>query len=284
MADVLGTPPRYSLAGERLPFARFVLYAIVIAFLLLFAAPAANAAGYDRDDALRISQDALGNALGSYTLTNSDGRSFLLDSLRGSPYLVSMIFTSCHHICPTTTKHIDQSAAAAREVLGDDSFTIVTIGFDVANDTPEAMRNFARAQSIDGNRWLFLSADAQTIEALSQDLGFQYFASPRGFDHLNQVSIVDRQGQVYSQVYGVNFSLPSLVEPLKQLVFNRPQYGGHPFTGLVDRVRLFCTVFNPATGRYEIDNSLFIQTAVGLMIVLSIAVYLLREASRARRH
>jgi len=283
MADVIGTPPRHFVAGERLSFARFVFCVIAIAKLLLIEAAHADSQAYDRDDALLESQSAIGNALGDYRFHGVGGEEFYLDTLSGKPYLVSLVFTSCHHICPAVTKHIDAASRAARDVLGDDSFEIITIGFDTANDTPEAMQSFARQQGINAANWQFLSASPETIAALSEDLGFLYFPSPRGFDHLNQVSVIDRQGAVYSQVYGVRFELPALVEPLKQLVFNRPESAGHPFSGLVDRVRLFCTVFNPATGRYETDNSLFIQTAVGLMIVLSVAIYLLREANRARR-
>lgn len=283
MAYVLGTPTSHFVAGERLSFARFAFCVIAIVTLLLIEAAHADNQAYDRDDALRESQSAIGNSLGDYTLHEVDGEEFHLATLNGKPYLVSLVFTSCHHICPAVTRHIDATSRAARDVLGDDSFEIVTIGFDTANDTPQAMQSFARQQGIDAGNWRFLSASPETITALSEDLGFLFFPSPRGFDHLNQVSVIDRQGAVYSQVYGVRFELPALVEPLKQLVFNRPESVGHPFSGLVDRVRLFCTVFNPATGRYETDNSLFIQTAVGLMIVLSVAIYLLREANRARR-
>jgi protein SCO1/2 len=51
----------------------------------------------------------------------------------------------------------------------------------------------------------------------------------------------------------------------------------------VDRIRLFCTVYDPATGRYEIDNSLFIQIAIGLIVVLTVSFYLWREFRRARK-
>ena len=96
--------------------------------------------------------------------------------------------------------------------------------------------------------------------------------------------MIDRQGKVYSQVYGMKFELPSLVEPLKQLVLNRPESAGHPISGLVDRIQLFCTVYNPATGRYEFDNSLFFQIASGFIVVFGISYYLIIEARRARRH
>ena len=92
---------------------------------------------------------------------------------------------------------------------------------------------------------------------------------------------------MYSQVYGVTFELPWLVEPLKQLVFNRPESAGHLVAGLVDRIKLFCTVFDPTTGRYRFDNSLFVRSAAGLLFILGLMIYLTREiiiARRAKKH
>ena len=231
---------------------------------------------YDADDALRVSQSVIGATIGDHAFTDRLNREVSLRNYAGKPLVVSMIFTSCHHVCPTTTKHLANAIRAAREVLGPYSFEVITVGFDAARDTPDAMRAFAREQGIDMDGWRFLSGTPETIAALSEDLGFVFYASPRGYDHINQTTIVDRNGVVYSQVYGVNFELPWLVEPLKQLVFNRPESSGHMLASLVDRVRLFCTVYNPASGRYEIDNSLFIQIAIGFMIVLSVAFYLWR--------
>lgn len=278
MANVLDQTSRHRVTGGRTLFA-------LLCFGLIPAVAIATdpAASYDRDAALQISQAAIGNALGDHVLTNPDGDAVRLSDYRGKPLLISMIFTSCHHICPTTTKNIDTATLAAAEALGAESFEIVSIGFDTKKDTPEAMRAFAREQGIDADNWQFLSATANTVDALSHDLGFQFFPSPRGFDHLNQLTIIDRDGKVYSQVYGMRFELPWLVEPLKQLVFNRPESQGHAFAGLLDRVRLFCTVYNPATGRYEFDNSLFFQIAAGFIVIFSISFYLWRESRRPRR-
>ena len=265
-------------------FALFFCTVVCVLPSLASGEVAANGEEYDRDSALKISQSAIGTKLGDYTFTTTDGRSVRLTDYNGKPLLISMIFTSCHHICPTTTKHIKEAAEAAQDALGENSFDIVSIGFDTANDNPNTMRSFAAQQNVHADNWQFLSTTAETIEQLSQDLGFQFFVSPRGFDHLIQLSMIDRNGKVYSQVYGMNFELPALVEPLKQLVLNRPESAGHPISGLVDRVRLFCTVYNPATGRYEFDNSLFIQIAVGFIFVFSLAFYLIRETRRARRN
>lgn len=231
---------------------------------------------YDPERALQISQAALGTTVADYRFVDRFGESVSWHDFAGNPVVVSMIFTSCYHVCPTTTKHLGQANAAAREVLGDDSFAVLTIGFDALHDTPQAMRTFAREQGADAANWRFLSATPATIAALSRDLGFLYFASPRGFDHLNQVTVIDREGKVYRQVYGTNFELPWLVEPLKELVFNRPESAGHLVAGLLDKIRLFCTVYDPGTGRYEYDRSLFFQMAIGFIIILSVIIYLWR--------
>lgn len=239
---------------------------------------------YDADQALQFSQQVVGREIGDYELLDRRGRVVRLRSDHaGRPLVVSMIFTSCHHVCPTTTKHLATAVDAAREALGKDNFDVVTIGFDVANDTPEAMAAFARRQGIDDDHWRFLSASPDNIEELSADLGFIFFPTPRGFDHINQSSVIDRNGKVYSQVYGVSFELPWLVEPLKDLVFNRPSSAGHLFAGLIDRVKLFCTVYDPTTGRYRFDNSLFMQVFVGATTILAILFILLREVFAARR-
>ena len=267
------------------PMLRTLLICCGLALPVLVQAQTAPAADqYDKQVALATSQAAIGQTLTDHQLLTSDGRTVRLSDYRGKPLLLSMIFTSCYHICPATTQHIKQSVEAAREVLDEDSFRVVTIGFDTARDTPDAMRAFAReqgARKIAG--WEFLSASQDTIEQLAAELGFIYFPSPRGFDHLTQLTLLDRDSMVYSQVYGMNFDLPWLTEPLKELVYNRPPAERHMLAGLVDRVRLFCTVYDPATGRYTFDYSLFIQIAIGLMVVLGVGFYLFRESRRARQ-
>ncbi|NIP17285.1 MAG: redoxin domain-containing protein [Xanthomonadales bacterium] len=258
--------------------------------LLACALPVAAALGqtgdtpaqWDEETAIRHSQAVIGEQVGDHVLTRTDGSEVRLSDYAGKPLLVSMIFTSCHHVCPMTTKRLDAAVGAARDVLGYDSFKVVTVGFDTANDSPQAMRSFARAQGVNRPNWNFLSASQETVDALAEDLGFIYYPSPRGFDHITQVSVIGRDGTVYSQVYGIQFELPWLVEPLKELVLNRPESEGRPFAGLVDRIRLFCTVYDPSSGAYHFDYSLFIQMAIGAAAILAVVVFLVRGLRRPR--
>jgi protein SCO1/2 len=241
-------------------------------------------AAYDADSAVATSQAAVGKQLGDFLLYDRQGRPVKLSQYRGRPLLISMIFTSCHHVCPAITRHLATAVEAAREAMGEDSFQVLTVGFDTAVDTPDAMQVFARKQDVDDPNWAFLSGSADEVASLVGNIGFVYYPSPRGFDHINQVTVIDRDGVIYRQVYGAAFDLPWLVEPIKELVYNRPQPGDHLGTGLLNRIKLFCTVYDPNTGRYKFDYSLFVGIGVGALIVLAVIFWLLLEYSRARRN
>ncbi len=246
-----------------------------LAIFLLMGPLAAAQSALDREQVLRDSEAAVGREVsGQYRFTDTDGRQITLESLRGKPVVVSLIYTSCYHTCPMVTEYLAEVVRMARKVLGEDSFRVLTIGFDAPNDNPVRMRQFARERGIEDRGWQFLSGDRQTLAGLTRDLGFSYVASAKGFDHLTQATVLDRDGRVYRQVYGERFPAPALVEPLKELVFQTPPKAGL-LTSLTNEVRLFCTVFDPATGRYRFDYSLFVEifaaatclAAAGWMIV-----------------
>ena len=232
---------------------------------------------FDYDAALAESQAAIGRQLGNHRFTATDGRRIGLDELRGKPLVVSMIYTSCHQICPMTTQHLASVVAKARATLGDDSFNVALVGFDTAADTPEAMRFFGARQGVIGHGWQLLSADPATIAALSRDLGFQFFPASHGFDHLIQASVIDAEGRVYRQVYGQVFETPLLVDPLIELVLGRPAPDQSLLGGIIARVKLFCTTYDPVRDGYYYDYSLFLGILIGAVIILVTATFIFRE-------
>jgi protein SCO1/2 len=268
----------------RLHLQQTFLFAIMLAgvcFNPVFAQTSENA--FSEDDALTLSQAAVGRELADLSFIDVDGNPVSLSDYAGKPLLISMIFTSCHHICPGLTRHLDKAVGAARAALGPDSFQVISVGFDTANDTPRRMAEFAKEQGVSDPNWQFLSGTQESVDELAKNIGFIYFPTPRGFDHLTQLTVVDPSGVIYEQVYGGTFELPWLVEPLKDLVLNRPQSKHNFLSGVVDRVKLFCTVYDPNTGRYKVDYSLFVQIAIGFLVVLAISIYLLVEIRRARK-
>jgi protein SCO1/2 len=234
--------------------------------------------------AFERSQAAIGRTLGDHLFADSQGRPVGLSELRGRPLVLSLVYTSCYHTCPTITQRLAHTAAIGRAALGEDSFTVVTLGFDSAHDTPERMAALARSQGIRDPRWHFVSADRATVERLTQEIGFTYAASPRGFDHIAQLTVIDAQGKVYRQVYGEAYDPPALVEPLKELVFGlRAREAG--ISGWVEGLKLFCTVYDPASGRYKFDYSILVSIFVGALSLGAVAIFIVRawrQGSRAR--
>ncbi len=239
-------------------------------------------ADFSHDQALAISQAAIGAQLSGFELRKRDNTLVSIEDYRGKPLVISLIYTSCHHICPTTTKNLDKVVQKARQALGDDSFQVISVGFDEANDSPQRMAMFASSNGIKDRHWDFLSADADTIAKLSQQLGFIFTPSPRGFDHLIQASIIDANGAVYRQLYGISFDTPLLIEPLKELIYNRPSVRSL-VNHLGNRIRLFCTVYDPVTDSYYIDLSVFIGTFVGLLVSIVFGRVLFKEWRRSLR-
>ncbi len=255
-------------------------FAFSLCTLALFATSAA-AQSYDRDAALAASQGAIGSTLGDYVLRDVNGQPFELATLRGRPLVVSMIYTSCYHVCPLITRNLAETVGIAREALGDDAFSVITVGFDWAVDTPERMRLYAAERRIDDPAWHFFAGDGATIAALSENLGFQFFATAKGYDHLSQTTVVDGDGRIYRQVYGQDLEPPDLVEPLKELVFDTPREAGF-VEHWVDTFKLFCTVYDPTSGRYRFDYSIFMTILTGILCLGAIAVFIAREWRHAR--
>jgi protein SCO1 len=273
------------MAGCSADLRRLAALALVLA--LGAAAPAkargeAAPSAFDARAALAYSQGVLGRQVGDHAFLDRHRNLVRLADFRGQPLVVAMVFTACTSSCPLILQSLYRSVRIGQGALGRDRFHVVTIGFDAARDTPEQMRAYARSQGIDLPNWTFLSGDRATVETLSAELGFIYFPSPRGFDHLSQTTVLDAEGVVYRHVYGDDFEPPALVEPLKDLVFGR----GATVTslqGLLDRVRLLCTVYDANVDRYRFDYSIFIGLVIGVLSLGGIGVVLIRAWLGLRR-
>jgi protein SCO1/2 len=225
--------------------------------------------GLDPAAVIERSEAAIGRLVGPHVLTDSNGAPLALSEFRGRPLVVSLVYTSCSTVCPATTQHVLQSVRKARRVVGEDAFAVLTVGFDARRDTPAQLDAFARVQGIDLSDWRLASADAATIHALLDDLGFSYDAAAGGFEHITQTTILDAEGRVYRQIYGDSFPEQVFIEPLKELVFGAT-IQSLSLNDLVKRIKFICTVYNPSSGAYEFDYAIFFGIVIGgLSLILS---------------
>lgn len=260
--------------------ARIAAAALVAGIPLLAAAQSGPPSDVRR--AFETSQAAIGNPIGDFELRDASGKTVRLSDYRGKPLLVSFIYTGCFQVCPTTTRFLFEAVGVARKALGDGRFKVVSIGFNQPFDDPVAMASFAKQVGISDPDWAFLSPAPKDVEALTRRFGFTYEATSGGFDHLLQVSIVSADGVLYRQVYGENFDMPMLVQPLKELLSGQASQQ-LTLANVWDKVILYCTVYDPHSGGYRVNYSLFFEIFAGLTTLGAIAWVVLRELRRSRR-
>ncbi len=256
-------------------------FGIVLAALAVLSCPVLSHGAqrpandeFDLNAALAASNAAVGRQLADYAFRDTRGARTQLSNFAGRPLVINLVYTACTDFCPVTVQSLARAVDGARDALGPDSFSVLTIGFDTRNDHPARMHAYAKSQGIDVPNWHFLSADAPTVLALTEQLGFAFYRAPQGFDHLAQTTVVDADGQVFRQVYGADLSVAAIVEPLKQLRYGQTANLAS-LDNIVERIKLFCTLYDPDEDAYRFDWSIFTGIAAGLLSIAGLAAFLL---------
>ncbi len=271
---------RRSGAPHRQPFggAGF-LVALLCAALLQGGAYAAAPANIEQ--AVRTSQAAIGRTISDWRFTDRGGRKISASDLRGKPLVVSFIYTGCFQVCPATTQFLRRAVQHARQALGPGAFRVVSIGFNQPFDTPEALAAFARQQGIDVPEWEFLAPRTEDVEPLLAQFGLTVQPTAAGFDHVIQATIVDGDGVIYRQVYGDAFELPMFIGPLKELLSGQARREV-TLENIWLKVKLYCTVYDPTSGKYKLNYSLFFEIFAGVTTLGALLWWLLRQLWRQR--
>ena len=262
-------------AGRTFAAALLLVWSVSAAVLAQEPAALDRAAALDPQVALAKSRAAIGRVLGDLSFVDQNGRRGSFATYRGRPLVVSAVFTACTQSCPLILQRLTEAVEVARETLGPESFSVVTFGLDPGVDTPDRLETYAKTQGAALEGWDFVSLGAEGTGRLTEALGFTYFPSPRGFDHIAQVSIIDSSGVISSHVYGQDFANSALVEPLKAALFD-DLAALQSLAQVIERIRLFCTFYDAKRDRYYFDYSFFIALIIGVTALTGLGFILAR--------
>ncbi|OGP30553.1 MAG: hypothetical protein A2067_06740 [Deltaproteobacteria bacterium GWB2_42_7] len=247
---------------------------VVISLAFFYSNSLASVSEQEASKALKLSNDAIGKEVGDYTLIDQDGKNFSLREFAvGKPLVISFIYTSCGHICPTITANLGNAIQEADKDFGD-KFSVITIGFDVENDTPQRMKEYGANFTADVKNWRFVTADRETIERLTNNLGFYYKKIEGGFDHLNFLTIVDSKGKIYEHVYGIDFKPRDVLQPVSEAIYKTAEQKEIKIGGFIDRLKLFCYKYDNATGTYKLDYPFIVKMVLESMTILIIILFI----------
>ena len=128
-----------------------------------------------------------GTRLPDFELTTQDGEAVTAASLRGTPVVVTFVYSTCKDTCPAQV----QSIRGALDDLGRD-VPVIGVSVDPAGDTPARARAFLLEQSMTG-RMEFLVGPREQLEPVWKAFGI---APQRdGREHSAYTVLVDGEGR-----------------------------------------------------------------------------------------
>jgi protein SCO1/2 len=125
----------------------------------------------------------VGDTMPDAALIDQTDRRRSLSEWRGSPVLVTFIYTRCPlpNYCPLMDRHF---GTIQRAIAGDPALKgnlqLVSISFDPAFDTPAVLSAHAAMLQADTSSWTFLTGDKVTVDRLAARFGVGVIRGPDG--------------------------------------------------------------------------------------------------------
>ena len=94
--------------------------------------------------------------------------------------------------------------------------------------------------------------------------------------------MVDPQGVVTAQLYGERIALGALVGALEQAMRGERSVRETEI-GLLERIRILCTYYDPVSGQYRFKYSVALELAGGLTGIVLLALFLGQRWRASRR-
>jgi protein SCO1/2 len=156
-----------------------------------------------------------------FTLTSQDGTPVALAQFRGKVVAVTFIYTLCTDTCPVLTPMM----SFVQDRLGSDfgkEIVFVSVTVDPERDTPEVLKDYAKAFGADPAGWYFATGSPDAIREVTRRYGvFAAKGADGNVDHTFLTSLVDRRGMLRVQYLGVRFDPEEFRRDLLSLVQER---------------------------------------------------------------
>ncbi|PSL41085.1 protein SCO1/2 [Planomicrobium soli] len=163
------------------------------------------------------------SSIEDFSYTNHRGETISSDSLEGTPWLATFVFTNCETVCPPMTFNM----AGIQEQLvkqGIEDYKIVAFSVDPKADTPEKMQEYLANFSVpDESKWNLLTGYGQgEITQFAKD-NFNTFIkddpSSNQVVHGTTFYLVDKKGVVRANYDGYqNVPTDDIIAELEKLI------------------------------------------------------------------
>lgn len=263
------------------------LYAAMLLSLIGIAAASVSAQQGSKPtilDKVGITQDLNARIPPDLLFRDESGKSVRIGDFFGQkPIVLSLVYFDCPALCTEVLNGELRTMKAISLDLGKD-FDAVTVSFE-PKDTPalaKAKRDvyvgqYGRSGAMD--HWHFLTGDQQSIDALTNAVGFHYAydSSIRQYAHAAAILVLTPDGRIDRYFYGV-------VYPARDVRLGLVEASEGKIGTLTDHALLYCYQYDPMTGKYGVVVMNVLRAAGGLTVLILgifMAVMFLRERKRS---
>jgi protein SCO1 len=216
------------------------------------------------------------------TFRDEAGKTVRLGDYFGQkPILLSLVYFDCPALC---TEVLNGELRTMRSIslnLGKD-FDAVTVSFE-PKDTPalaKAKRDvYAGQYGRPGaqDHWHFLTGEQQSIDALTQAVGFHYAydSAGRQYAHAAAIMVLTPDGRIARYFYGVQF-------PARDVRLGLVEASDGRIGTPTDHALLYCYQYDPMTGKYGFVVMNLVRAAGGVT-VLALAIFMFVMFRRDRK-
>lgn len=206
------------------------------------------------------------------------------DYLGKKPLILNLVYYTCPMLCGEVLAGLSASMKMVKFDVGNE-FDVITVSFN-PKETPELaaakkqeyLRRYGRPNAAAG--WHFLTGTAESINALTKAVGFQYQydASKNQYAHATAIMVLTPQGRISRYFYGVDF-------PPKDLRMGLVEASQGKIGNAVDQVLLYCYHYDPTVGKYGavVGNMLKIGGAFTILVLGGMILILFRLEKAATR-
>lgn len=207
------------------------------------------------------------------------------DLFTGRPVLLTPVYYSCPMLCNLVLNGLIKALKVLKFTPGKD-FDIITFSIN-PKETPELalskkqsyIADYKRPEAASG--WRFLTGDAESIDRLTDAIGFRYAYDhgAKEYAHAAGIMVATPKGHLSHYFYGIEYSP-------KDLRLALVEAGKGKIGDLMDQFLLLCYHYDPTTGKYgfaimSLLRVLCVLTVAGLAAFIFRSIKAERKPSKA---
>lgn len=209
----------------------------------------------------------------SLKLYNEQGELVTLGSFFDgkTPVMLSLVYYSCPGLCSLHLNGVVDALKLMDWSVGE-KFKVVAVSFDPKEKFEMASKkkdNYIKSYGRHGTEkgWHFLTADQETITALTGSVGFKYRWDDKAQEwaHASAAIVVTPEGKISRYLHGVYFEPPTIKMALGEATNGK-------IGNLVERMVWYCFKYDQHKSKYSLAVFRIVQIGAFLMIIILSAI------------